>query len=634
VSDRRPTTKRYTPALRRNSLTAAAEVLTGASRTKGATVTNESWQTEAWRMYDAVGELRFGVGWLANALSRVNLIAAAPPDSAGDEPTPIDPTEADENGNPVWTPGQIRAVELTGMVAGGISGQGQMLGAFGTYLSLVGVAYLVAEPSLDDPEADSFETWNVASNEQLRQQMGSTALEMRAGPNDWRKLHPNALVVKVWRKHPNHDWLADSPVRATLGVLRQILLLQAHIDSSANSRLIGAGLVILPDELRFPASSPAGDSDGVDGDDEDITEALVRIASAAKADPASPAAQVPLTLQVPGEFVDKVKHLRFGTDFDSRVMDLLDKAIRRLALGMDMPPEVLTGVGGMNHWGAWQVEETAITLHVEPLAEMVCHGLTEGWLRSVLEAEGFDPDEAMVWYDASELQSRPDRSAKALDAFDRNELGASGLLRELGLSGDDQIDPVEKRERLLLSVARGAPTLAPPILNVLGYLSDTDLSKFLAVTADTAEAVGSDEPVADTEPGTQPAPADGPPTEPASAALVAACDQIAWRAFERAGSKLVAQVGKRAGNAEHSSILADIEPAHRHTKLDVTQFADLDFLLADAWTQVPAVADRHDIDPATLTAALRSYCRAMLAAGHPHDHDRLADALGYLHPAD
>lgn len=34
-------------------------------------------------------------------------------------------------------------------------------------------------------------------------------------------------------------------------------------------------------------------------------------------------------------------------------VDIRDEAIRRLALGLDIPSEILTAQGGMNHWSSW-----------------------------------------------------------------------------------------------------------------------------------------------------------------------------------------------------------------------------------------------------------------------------------------
>src|SRR5678816_1462913 len=37
---------------------------------------DDSWQTEAWRLYDIIGELRFVANWIGSACSRVRIYVA------------------------------------------------------------------------------------------------------------------------------------------------------------------------------------------------------------------------------------------------------------------------------------------------------------------------------------------------------------------------------------------------------------------------------------------------------------------------------------------------------------------------------------------------------------------------------
>ena len=37
---------------------------------------DDTWQTEAWRLYDIVGELRFVANWIGSACSRVRIYVA------------------------------------------------------------------------------------------------------------------------------------------------------------------------------------------------------------------------------------------------------------------------------------------------------------------------------------------------------------------------------------------------------------------------------------------------------------------------------------------------------------------------------------------------------------------------------
>src|SRR3546814_12598118 len=66
----------------------------------------------------------------------------------------------------------------------------------------------------------------------------------------------------------------------------------------------------------------------------------------------------------------------FHTPFDEETRELREEAIRRLALGQDAPPELLLGVGNMNHWGAWLVQADTINTHVEPPRARFCDPAT------------------------------------------------------------------------------------------------------------------------------------------------------------------------------------------------------------------------------------------------------------------
>jgi hypothetical protein len=605
-----------------NSLVAAAQVMLSPNQNIVKAIgTSQSWQNDAWDFYDSVGEFRFGISWIANAMSRVNLVAAMPPSQSGDEPTPIDLDD------PRTTATQRRAIEIISTIADGAAGQGMMLGAFGLHLSVAGVGWLVVEPDMDDFSADEFKTWQVLATDEIRQTQSGT-IELRVSDRDWRTVHPNSIVIKVWRKHPRWSYKADAPTRGVLSVLREIDLLTKHIHATAQSRLAGAGLLAIPSEAVFPSGQGPQQSQGLDPDDEDITapedtfvETLIEAMTVPLTDRGSAASVVPLVVKVPGEQVDKIKHISFATPFDDRVLDLLNGAIRRLALGLDIPPEILTGTSAMNHWGAWQVAEEAITLHIEPLSETIVNALTIGYLRPALEAEGLNPDEAVVWYDTSDLRTRPDRSASAVEAYDRVEISAEAMLREMGLGADSMPSEEEKKERILLQMARSLPALAPYVLEELGYLSASDI-----VIDQDAPAPRGDTAEPDTSP--ERSEPDQPSGTVVASALAAACDIIVRRALERAGSRLRSAAGKKMSGGAAAIPCAD--PSALHCDIDATEHADLATLLDGAWTIVPEIAERYKVDAVALEQTLDAYTRALMAAQQEHRYGRLAIALGAL----
>lgn len=597
--------------------------------------TPETWQRDAWAYYDTVGELRFGVSWLSNALSRVNLVAAMPPLGPGDEPTPIDVTD------PRTRPVQRRAAEIVGTIAGGASGQGQILGSFGVHLSVAGIGWLVVEPETDDPDDDTYADWNVYSSDEVRADRNGD-IEIRVSEREWRPLHPNGLVVKVWRRHPRANWQPDAPTRGVLGVLYEIDLLTKHIQASAQSRLAGAGVLAIPAEATFPPGQGPQSTQGNDPDDENLTapedefvDTLIEAMTVPLSDRSSAASVVPLVVKVPGELVDKITHLSFSTPFDDKVSELLEGAIRRLALGMDIPPEVLTGMGAANHWSAWQVAEEAITLHVEPLAETVTHALTIGYLRPALESEGFPPDEIaelMVWYDTSDLRTRPDKSAAAVQAYDRYQLSGEAMVRELGLAVDDMPTDDELRRRLMLQFGLSAPmSLGPLAMEQLGIVENARDVVISDERALEEPVVGDDVELVEPEVPPTVEPETGPPVEDTGLSVVsgelsAACDVLVRRALERAGNRLRSIVGKSTPGGPQAIPVDD--PARLHTTIDATVHTDFGSLLDGAWSMVPEIAAEHGVDAAELAATLDTYTRSLLAARQEHRYGRLTVALG------
>ena len=606
------------PAPRRrdpNSLTASAVVLT-AGMNSAVKLTTEQWQQQAWEMYDAVGELRFGVNWVANALSRVNLVAAIPPKSQGDEPVPIDIEKV---------PGLSDVVNLVAEIAGGVAGQGQLLAAVARQITVPGVGYIIAHANT---ETDAFEVWRCYSNEEVKRQPGDgTILALDPETGAWKPVGEQDIVIKVWRSHPRKASEPDSPVRAVLGVLREIVRLSQRIEVAAASRLAANGITFIPMEVEFPAGQgitrPTGDSSVNTSDDAtQFVQTLMDVASAAIADPSHPAARVPLFLQVPGEYVDKINHVDFATKLDQYADTQRTSAVKRLALGLDMPPEVLMGLGDTNHWSAWQISEEAITLQIEPLAELVCHALTEGWLKPALKGLGMKGDEAVVWYDTTDLTTRPDRSGVAAEAHKELLLSDAAYLRELGLDVADMPSEDELRRRLLVKVALGAPAQAAAMLAAAGILPQVVAD----AAAEAAPGASSDTPPAD-QPADAPPPAERAlPDQSADASLVAALgDTLVLRALEVAGRRLRGAVGRGKPGGD-AAVTCD-DPTRLHTLIAADEHLPFDALLAGAWQPAERAASLIGLDPDAFTTALDAYTRTLLATRRPHEVAALSLSL-------
>jgi hypothetical protein len=414
-----------------NSVTASAAVLPP-RRMHDPEYTSE--QDQLWDYYQRLEEFSAAVNWKANAISRVRLIAAEfiP---GGDEPTPI-------------TEGPI--ADAVAAFAGGIGGQSQILGETAIHLNVPGEGWLCG---VEDEFGEI--TWRVYSADELRVRKvenNADRYQVRIGENSraWMTLPEDTLVVRFWRPHPRWGWKATSRAAYALSAMRELDLINRRIIAETISRMAANGIILYDrGKLSFPELTNPASAESVDP----FAQVLVDVGSKGVADPTSAQATIKIPIGAdlgdsPLKIADLIHVIDLSNPFSERMLDQRRAAVTRLATALDIPAEQLTGLGDMNHWGAAQIEESGIKVHITPDMEMICHAFTEGFLYPTLAAEGralTGPrgGRAVIWYDPSEIVMRPDRSQEALEAYDRGELSGAALLRELGFSESDQPDEEE-----------------------------------------------------------------------------------------------------------------------------------------------------------------------------------------------
>lgn len=608
------------------------------------------WQQQAWDHYDICGELRYGAGWLGSALSRTRLtVARLDPDDADADPEPLD--DAGEAGR------------VLAAFGGGQSGQSQILKLLAIHLTVAGDCYVVGwdDPILGPggtPTGETEQRWVVRAPTEIMVQGDRISIKLDGQEHP---LPEENVLLRVWRPHPRYSWQADSPARGLLQVLHMIERLQQKMLAQINSRLAGAGILFLPSEFDFPAPPPPPPSpDGQEPAPRTRVQQFVDTLQSAMVTPIlnreDPSSVVPIVVTGPADAIDKAKLLTFWSDADDKDSDRLDRAIKRLALGMDVPAEILLGMGDMSHWNAWQVDDAAIKLHVEPLLGLVCDALTEGFLRPAL---GSDADDLVVWYDASPLKQKPNRGPDALQLYDRRELGGGTLRREYGFDDADAPDSDELRLRTLQELATQAgsqPDIAERVIDALHLLPESSARPAEGQTRQEGEATSGDPtggvsatPPVSTPSGVGRSARTGPPPEPADRGRTPAA--LARRAAppDRAHSRPVAPprtasadsdggwgtaahvlaahgldyAGRRWVKGQPRSVHRQgVTPARFHETLPVPPDR-LDFCLAGVWD-----GPWSHTTPQRLLAAVDGYVRDTLATGQPHNADRLGSAVG------
>lgn len=510
------------------------------------------WQSDAWDKYDAVGELRYYVGWRASSCSRVRLV-----------PSDIDP----ETGLPTGVTENEQFVDIVRSIAGGPLGQAQLIRRAVEGLTVPGELWVAILVGLDVGGGD---LWVVLSRDEVRTTpRGGVVVELPDGDSRELDLRRDS-IFRVWNPRARRAREADSPVRAALDPLREIVRTTKTISNASKSRLIGNGIVFVPQEMSLPSGkSPAGSNGAGSGDGvkdapavQQLQELLFQVAQTAYDDEDSMAALIPMFAGVPGEQVKNVSHLKFDNSVTEVAIKTRNDAISRLAMGLDVSPERLLGLGNnSNHWTAWQLGDDDVRLHIAPPIETICHAIYSQVLRVVLEREGIDPDQHMLWYDASELTADPDKGEEATSAFDRGAITAEAYRDYLGLgaTGYDFTGIAGWQEWARDRVSQ-KPELLPQLLPLLDRINGLDFPQG-GQPAVEAPAGGAPAPVEDgeQEPDTEAESEEGGRSVSAAAAAEdAVVELLVGRALELAGKR-------RRTRADHHRLrLVPMHETHRY----------------------------------------------------------------------
>lgn len=580
----------------RSLVAAAAQVPLDGASVQSLKISNKEWQAEAWRLYDISGELRYVANRRGAQLSRVRFYAAQVDEmgAAGDE--------ADDK--------QIQGLSET--MFGGPAAKAEGLRLVGVQLFVAGECYIVAE-SVAEAASDK---WYVVSPTDIKKEAGG--LKVKKPDGTWHELRNNTdLAFRVWTPHPKQYEEADSPTRSVLPVLREIERLTMLAFSQIDSRLISAGLLLLRQGIEFPhdADKPGG----LQG----LMDMILNAAKASLQGAGSAAGLVPILAEVPGDsdISGAFAHIKFDTPLTAEIAAKIDQAIRRLALGLDAPPEVLLGQGAANHWSAWAISEDEIKTQVEPVALRVADALTEAYFRPALKALNKDPDKFTLWYDTAPIAVRPNRLDDAIKLYDKGALTQDALVMAGAFDDGDVAKDEERVKWMTWELVKLNPQLAadPEVQKILGLPP-------IALPAPPAPA---GLPPA---PGEELAPVEDIPEDPGSggspaqegedagfSVLLPAAEQVVMRALEVAGGRLLDRHsrGKFSAVARHDL----------HTRVVARDRLHAEELLAGAFTHVPGLAAHYDIPAADLEYLLRGYCTELLVRGHPHGAPLLREVL-------
>jgi hypothetical protein len=424
------------------SLTAAA---TRASTTSIKRNKPADWWTEAWEMYNQVGELRYVSNAIAGRIGQARLYI---------EKDGVEVEDEDD--------------EILNLITG------QMIERMGLNLFVAGAVWLIGRP---DPETDE-QIWKVYSTVEVKTQGSGTAKI-----EDEQYVIEDIYMELITDPHPA-DWAqVDSPVRSALPVLRELVGLTQHVSAQVDSRLSGAGVYWIPNSILANPTVPlVRDAQSQTFSDNPVLNAVMSAMLLPIEDRSNASAIVPLLLGAPDESIAKIRYDTFATPFDRNTQALREEAIRRLALCLDSPPELLLGTSDQNHWSAWLVRDEVVQAHIVPRLDLICDALTTGFYRPMRAQvnPGEDVSVYEVKADVSVLVQRPNRLADASTLHAAHVIGDAALREAGGFGDEDAPTTLDTAIRLTLETALGNPQLldnmSEVFANIAALLDGTPLT--------------------------------------------------------------------------------------------------------------------------------------------------------------
>jgi hypothetical protein len=418
------------------------------------------WQRVAWRHYDTIGAIKYGFGYFAAVSSRIRLYVGYQ-DEASDAPVPIG------NMNDISRSFVTASRYELRKLSRGRGGQPNLIRSLILNILVPGEAFLVG---VND-------AWEVRSTSELRFEADDRVrlvLSRYERSQVGAYLPKDAFVARIWRTHPEYSDDADSSMKGVQEDCAELLLLSRMMRASARSRL-NAGLMYVADELRFQRSSDIARTEpqpNIDPFEEELTLALTEPVGETD----SPSEIVPMIVRGPYEFAkDGIQTIDLSRSFDEVVVKRYDQLFNYVLQGLDLPKDIVTGFENVRYSNAREITTDMYRAHVEPAILLVCEALTTVFLRPRLIARGYDPelvDRVNVWYDASGVLVKPDRSDDADEGYKQMLVSGDTWRRAHGFGPADAPTDEEIARRIALS-----GTVAPSTVSDFVRLIAPELSK-------------------------------------------------------------------------------------------------------------------------------------------------------------
>lgn len=575
---------------------------------------DEAWQRESWNYYRLVGAFHYGANWAADACSRAEIYAA----------------DVDEMGVIGEATKDPEVAALVENLFGSPTAKARMIAAIAVSLIVAGETYVIGRGGRAGSGRDE---WMTAAPYEVRPYRGG--IWIGTGSFAEQIADGSALVFRCWKAIPDTPWLADAPGLPLLNTCRELVEIAKFKAAQTDSRLANAGIYPLPAGMDFATD------DGTAPGAPSLQRAVVEAAEAALQGKGSAAQISPIFFEVDKDLMQFMfkEPIRFGSIMSDQISQLEEVALKNLAVTLNLPPEVVLGTGTSNQWSAWEIGESAVKYHIEPLLAQILDQIQVSYFGPAVarlrnpDGSRKDPKRFCLMADTSALTVRPNRATDALNLYNADvpAISAKALRAYNDFKETDAPDEEELTHRQVQKMLIRDPQLImdPKIVESSGLKIETSVP---------VEGVTPPPPV----PGRVAVEGKQPmPERPGEAALEAPsiiAAQVAAMARVGRPSPLLAAASAEVHNALRLAgnrlttpavrkEFPGVPPTELHTRLRVADDAQAQKLTAGAFGGIEAAIEGTGVDPTQLRALLAAYTHSLLKRSIHHDRNMLASYM-------
>lgn len=430
-----------------------------------------AWTEPSWVFHSSIPPLNFAQTYVQNSLARVRPYPAMLSDDPDEGPVALSDETAPDGLDP----------DLADQLIQRIAPFPDYMGQCALKLDVAGELWVGLIP---DDDSTTGETCRVFSNKEIIATGDGWRIKEAPDDNYGILLPDGTPFWRIWTPDPEWNSLPYSYMIALNGACETYLTGMRLLKSLFLSRLATTGKILaIADEFSLESASndfTTGTEDAGDGEagSDPFFDDFMAAGAEAILDPESAAAVMNLVIRGPKDLIKNgISVIDISRTMEDAMMKLRQELREEIATGVDLPRELILGLGATNHWNAEEIKQQAWLNHLEPRAYAILSATTTAYYRPALLANGVDPDivrRSVIWYDPTWFLGEPDRAESADYAYDNYLISGDAWRDAKNFSADDaptedEIDYrvlIKQREQVRTTLRdqgiEEPPTVEPP----------------------------------------------------------------------------------------------------------------------------------------------------------------------------